>query len=472
MDLVVDGVPHSVTSETMASTVYMTCAGWFTHDDRVDGGVVRCVRADKCRGSGSDAGGSCDECREVGGMKSYREAVRRRIRDGPPRDKQPERPEWQWKRAVSRLEAQRDRLRAMRGNTQRVYLTEASMRGDLLEIASRLGSMSRQGLLTEKQNATLEFVANIVGNCLKKAKGRRHNETTQVLAGLLRSLCGEKAYAILANNVEGLPNEREVRKYMRYTGRAWTGRLCAEDVSRVAACYGVIMDRREIKRGSVLCASAEDETVVDPAMQWDHASDCGWGTCGDECARRCRTAPQCRRTCPDTHACVPTGDHVVDMSGRSYDEVWKGLTAARVASNVRAIVVNPLHPALPRLVLVWMPTCLTFDAKGFVLPQWLLLETLWREYLEPVVGRLAVKSSDGASTRRICMMASCYVELADTPRIMNGCLTFQFTFALDGVGRRMINLDQCFVHNGKKLLNVTASAARMAPSSRTRTGAG
>ena len=51
------------------------------------------------------------------------------------------------------------------------------------------------------------------------------------------------------------------------------------------------------------------------------------------------------------------------------------MLAARVASNVRCMVVNPLHKGLPRLVLMWIPTCLTFDAKGYVLPQWECLET-------------------------------------------------------------------------------------------------
>lgn len=65
----------------------------------------------------------------------------------------------------------------------------------------------------------------------------------------------------------------------------------------------------------------------------------------------------------------------------------------------RVILVNPLHNALPRLVLVVASTCNCFDSS-WVHKQWDDIDDIWKVECVDIVGPIVGHASDGDSRRR------------------------------------------------------------------------
>jgi hypothetical protein len=245
---------------------------------------------------------------------------------------------------------------------------------------------------------------------------------------------------------------------MRANSSSFDARLCEKDFKALADVYRVAMKRANLKPGTVLCGFAEDETATDPKVGWDHVTNSVVGMCGDECKMRCKKITDCRkRGCADSHAC--RSEFTIRMDG-PYDEFQAKLEKGRVSTMARAIVINPLHEALPRLVCLWTGVCKTFASMTYVLPQWDWIETLFRQIMEPVIGRLVTNASDGDSTRRLAFMIRCYIY-GDNEAWLPNIPSFVFTCHRDPSGRPVLSLDQCYVHNVKKILNNAASGRRV-----------
>ena len=321
--------------------------------------------------------------------------------------------------------------------------------------------MARQGLLVGRDGNAMEFVRNIIGNLSKTGgpRGNHHNDVTQAILGLLRKLGGAKAHELLTSNVSGLPSESTSRQYMK--SQPFNAQLCDTDFERLADVYRGLMERAGLDFGSVLCLLAEDETAVNPLAQWDHAQDAVVGYCGRECEKKCKKVTECRKGgCKDTHSCEWEGNFQVCMDGE-FDKVWKEMQAARVGTLARIMVINPLHPGLPKLVCLWTGTCKAFTATEYIAKQWRRASELFHQWIEPIVGRMIGHSSDGDSTRRKCMVSSSYLGAPGVKEAMlPGLDGFVFTCARDIKGRPVLRCDQCFLHNGKKMVNNTASNKR------------
>lgn len=74
----------------------------------------------------------------------------------------------------------------------------------------------------------------------------------------------------------------------------------------------------------------------------------------------------------------------------------------------RLMVINPLHPTLPKLAVLFQATCNRFDA-AFVRQQWELVQQLWQTHLSApsVLGPLIGHASDGDARRR-CLQLEDY----------------------------------------------------------------
>ena len=417
------------------------------------------------RVAGDGVTGECDRCALIQTDRSYSQScykeavIKKKAREKPVVNKVQA---WMMKRKQERLVAQVTRLKATQfkvSTTQ--YTTAASLRGDLRVVSKRLDNMARQGLLVGKDGNALEFVRNIIGNLSnhRGPRGNRHNGVTKALMGLLRKLGGAKSHGLLADNLSGIPSESTSRQHMK--GQPFNAQICDADFERIAGVYSGLMERAGLEHGSVFCLLAEDETAVNPLAQWDHAQDAVIGYCGRECEKRCKSVKECRKGgCKDTHSCEWEGDFKVCMEGE-FEKVWKEMQAARVGTLARVMVINPLHPGLPKLVCLWTGTCKAFTANEYVAKQWQRTAGLFRKWIEPAVGRLIGRSSDGDSTRRKCMVCSSYLGAPGVGEAMLPDLPgFVFTCARDSDGRPVLLCDQCFLHNAKKLVNNAASKTR------------
>ena len=464
-------VAHIISAQDMAQHKYNR-ATWFTDETLHEGRWIKCVRAagiQACtrmttRMGGDGVSGECEQCAAIQHERTYTKALYRAAtaRHGAHEKPKGEKVKmWMMKRKNERLVAQ---LTGMKVTLRKVdstqYLTAASLRGDLRVVARRLDNMARQGLLVGRDGNALEFVRNIINNLSNTGgvRGNRHNDVTKALMGLLRKLGGAKAYGLMSN-MTGVPCDSTVRTFMK--SEPFNAQLCDADFERIAEVYRGLMRRLGLKEGSVLCMVAEDETAVNPLAQYDKAQDAVIGYCGWDCGKKCKSVISCRKGgCEDTHSCEWEGSFTVSMEG-DFDKVWKEMKAARVGSLARIMVINPLHPGLPKLVCLWTATCKAFTASEYVAKQWQRVAELFQRWIEPVVGRLVGHSSDGDSTRRKCMVSSSYIEApgAGEP-MLSGLAGFVFTCARDAKKRPVLRCDQCFLHNGKKMLNNTASSRR------------
>ena len=99
-----------------------------------------------------------------------------------------------------------------------------------------------------------------------------------------------------------------------------------------------------------------------------------------------------------SHKCLFDKRIVIGDDENSYDRMVKAFQEHQVGGYARAILLNPLHPNLPRVVLWLTPTCNRFTHVD-VEKQWTSILTEYKKELESVLGPLIGQSSDGDSRR-------------------------------------------------------------------------
>ena len=87
--------------------------------------------------------------------------------------------------------------------------------------------------------------------------------------------------------------------------------------------------------------------------------------------------------------------------GDGYNTIRGPFASNMIGTYTRAILVNPLHPDLPRIPVVLHPTSNKFDP---VSKQWQQIDAWYKGHLKPVWGSLIGHSSDGDSRWRKVML--------------------------------------------------------------------
>lgn len=82
----------------------------------------------------------------------------------------------------------------------------------------------------------------------------------------------------------------------------------------------------------------------------------------------------------------------------AYDKLHTFVTANKVGSYLRAVVVNPLHKDLPKVVVMFHPSCNSFDAD-FIRKSWGRLDAASRKHLSCLDVAPQGHSSDGDARR-------------------------------------------------------------------------
>jgi predicted SprT family Zn-dependent metalloprotease len=325
---------------------------------------------------------------------------------------------------------------------------------------------------------TADFAGDLVRNLAAQSnKGHRYSQHTKDFLTVLRIVGGPRVTRMLTANL-GTMHDRNLEKNEKTTGLApfkvgwhvsnWIAlrtmyreALGPEGLSAIAEGEGVIV------------FAAEDETGVEGSAEWDPSTDWVVGFCGAACAGGCETIAACRKAgqCPNVHQCDPDCMNGVGPVGNDYEKMKEICAGYRKAGNARAIILNPQHPTLPRLVVLYCETCLGFTTDNYVLHQWQLTKEYFNEYLAPIFGKnLAGQASDGASTRRKAMWRRTMKGLERGGKVPYGLwgahgFTVAGTSVTETVGGVTKNHvedigDQDFCHNGKKYVAALDSAMR------------
>ena len=452
---------------------------WLTQA-RVDNSdvVYWVVVSRTCSGQAEGDSVSCDACAGVGALRSYRDVVRRAVfecsssasrrRAGASRRLTHKALQRRYKRTWEQ------KVELLQRRTRREIVTERALRMDLRGVAAVLvevqAAMVTQEFGDDEQTA-IAIARDVMLNVTRQPRGRRHCEKARALAAVFRAGSGEATYNCISRALL-LSHESAARQYLRNRdGLPYCASTSPDDIAFVVKFLMACMAVLGLPPGSVAFLLGEDETAVNQAVEVDLASDLVLGTCGCLCARCCTHIKICRaRGCPDPHACDPSGCYAWKM-GDDFEAFDRKVRNSRLSTMARAVLINPLHVGLPTVCLLWCGTCLTFNARDYILKQWRELEGKVRGApshaaaptvsIESVLGPCIGQSSDGASTRRLAMM---WRSRPNTRGFhLRGLQAYVFSGSdpnMSGSGRSMLSMDMDFIHNIKKLINSFHSAAR------------
>ena len=156
------------------------------------------------------------------------------------------------------------------------------------------------------------------------------------------------------------------------------------------------------------------------------------------------------------HQCEDKCDIRVGDGEDGYPTIVEAFATKRIRTQARAIIVNPLHPMLPKILVLIQPTCNRFNA-AFVNHQWETTSQFYAEHLEDAIGPLLGHSSDRDSRRRSLMLTKAVSQQGLRPQPIPPEDGFFLTAEKGMLGDNhyvLRNLmDQDYVHNHKKLIN-------------------
>lgn len=160
-------------------------------------------------------------------------------------------------------------------------------------------------------------------------------------------------------------------------------------MSKIALIYSESIAKQFKNRGSLVpVLAAEDKTAIISKVMYSQKKDELLGFCGVEGLN---------------HQCLDHFTIKVGEGEEGYNTIFSAFRNNVIGTYVRAIILNPLAPNLPRLPILVMATCNCFNAD-FVYRQWQEIERLFENELEATLGPLIGHSSDGDSCRRKLML--------------------------------------------------------------------
>lgn len=203
-----------------------------------------------------------------------------------------------------------------------------------------------------------------------------------------------------------------------------------------------------IKIPTVPVLLAEDETGIVASVDYFADSDTLQGFCGKVSSN---------------HKCTDNCEIYVGDDEVGYNNIVSAFQDYKIGTHARAVIVNPLHPDLPKIAILINATCNRFNSE-FVREQWNRLECLYEAHLLPVIGPLIGHSSDGDSRRRSLMVqdtvSTSGTRFQPIPYDEGFIFTCSKIPAPDGSYTISELHDQDYIHNHKKIINHLHHATR------------
>ena len=181
--------------------------------------------------------------------------------------------------------------------------------------------------------------------------------------------------------------------------------------------------------------AAQDEPMIIMHMTYVEALDELLGFCGV-------TGDNCQYL---DHFTVKVGDEE-----KGYNATISALQECKIGSYARAMILNALHPNLPRVAILCMPTCDKFDTM-VVYSQWQEVQLLYERGLEE-------KTEDYAPA---CWKQGCRKQILTNscrPRVCGPCRNEETE---DGHYIIQDLCDQDYIHDHNKMLNPLDHATRV-----------
>ena len=252
-------------------------------------------------------------------------------------------------------------------------------------VTYKLVNAANKGLLKDEL-VLKDLVCTVADNIHRKGTGKRYSKSLHDFYEAILIIGGPKLATFVAMNIGG-PGLDTVYHWRRQNRVDLKPGPCVENMLQIAGIYRSIMEKQNIGRVPVLFA--EDETAIKAVIEYDQKEDTLVGFCG---------------TTVEPHSCMQSVKIVVGNDENSYKRMTDAFTNNKKAGHARVILINPLHPSLPRIPVLLAATCNKFTHED-VKDQWDLIDALYKEHLEDILGPGNGKSSDGDTRRRKLMQA-------------------------------------------------------------------
>ena len=225
---------------------------------------------------------------------------------------------------------------------------------------------------------------------------------------VLLMLGGPRIATFVAINLGG-PEIHSIYRWRNQHRVDISGGIQESNLKKLGPLYKEAM--ANITSSSVPVLAAEDETAIIGHVTYHQDRDELLGFCGVN---------------GQHHACL---DHFAVKVGdgeEGFTNIINAFKEYKIGTFGRAILLNPLHPNLPRIAVLVMPTCNKFD-HHFVYQQWQEVKRLYDQELKHIVGPLIGNSSDGDSRRRKIMLQLATVDVGNRFRPIPRNLGFIFS---------------------------------------------
>ena len=320
-------------------------------------------------------------------------------------------------------------------------LKEICSKGSFTDIATKVTRTITKGAVKGKEGV-MSILKTICKNIPKKSQGHRYrNVDGDVFAQMMEVtliLGGPKVCAFVSDNLNG-PHIDTIKRWHSKLSIRYDFSDLRNNVKILAEIYAMHKEKLGIK-GKVPYLKIEDETAIEPRPEYDQRLNIVWGYCGLK----------------ENHECQDFYAIEVGNKENAYEKLVKDMDSSTLAKNARAILINPLHKDLPRLVLHLQATCNTFTHHA-VLRQWQMYDEFCRDLLDPVLGPDMGKGSDGDSRRRKLFLAQSSDANSGSrykPVPLSEGFIFSGKLEQSALGEELKNLsDSDYIHNHKKLDN-------------------
>ena len=329
------------------------------------------------------------------------------------------------------LKSKNLRLR-MRKRSLDEKLAEFARRGSMKAICHNLDKAAQNGYLKDR-NTLVGVLQTVARNFHVEKNGRRYQSSFKLFLEVLLLWGGPRVATFVAINLCG-PEIHSIYRWRNQHLVHLDGGFEENNFKVLGKLYKEAMSNLGVKHVPVL--AAEDETAILGQISYSERTDELLGFCGVTGA---------------DHKCL------------DYFTVVNAFNEYKIGPFARAIILNPLHPKLPRIPVLIMLTCNRFDHE-FVFRQWQTVERLYEKELQDIVGPLIGHSSDGDSRRRKLMLQLGTNNVGSRYRAIPMELGFVLSCRKVETENGYIIRDACdqdYIHNHKKLLNPLDHASRV-----------
>ena len=316
----------------------------------------------------------------------------------------------------------------------RKKLREFSRQGSMSAICHQLEKAAQEGKLADK-HVTCDLLSTIARNLHVEKEGKRYKASFKMFLEVMLMWGGPRLASFVALNIGG-PEIHSIFRWRTENTKPYEANLNESNFAYIRSMIMQIKAKKNIPCVPVLLA--EDETAIVRTVHYSADRDILLGFCGPD-----RPGHQCQDDC-----FIPVGD-----GEDGYNNIVDAFRDMKIGTHARAVIINPIHPDLPKFPILLHATCNRFDSD-FVKDQWDRIDVLYREYLEGELGPLIGHSSDGDSRRRHLMLNEAMKQqerFRPIPAADGFVLTGQRTEINGGFSVKGLS-DQDYIHVHKKLL--------------------